>query len=96
MPCDMTMRREMLRPALAEQGWDDDEIKQLELELELAIQKAKKESYENGETLAQQKKRMAEAEKTARKVAHERMHAKLADMMEKIRIMAKEKEKVEH
>lgn len=105
MPCDMMFRREMLRVKLAEQGWNEDEIRQLELELELEIQKAKKKSYEDGDTLAQQKERMSFAEKEIRKKHHEMMHAKLDKMMQDIKEMgdakaipdeAKEHKKVVH
>lgn len=84
MPCDMRYKRELLKEKMAEQGWSDEEIKQLELELELAIQKAKKASADAGETLGQQNKRMSLAEKEARKIAHDRMHAKLDAMMAQI------------
>jgi hypothetical protein len=87
MPCNMMFRRELLPEKLAEQGWDNDEIQLLEMEIELAIQKAKKASFERGDTLAQQKAAMYEADKAARKVAHERMHAKLDTMMDDIRSM---------
>jgi hypothetical protein len=88
----MEYAREILPEKLAEQGWNDQEIKQLEMELELAIQKAKKESYDNGETLARQKDRMKKAEKQARKIAHDRMHAKLEKMMEDIAELGDKKE----
>lgn len=95
MVCDMTMRREVLKEKLAEQGWNEDEIDLLEKEIELARQKAKAESYKNGETLSQQERRMRIAEQEARKIAHDRMHAKLDDMMQDIKALGDAK-KIPH
>lgn len=83
----MEMSRAELRPKLAEQGWSDEEIELLEKEIELARQKAKAQSYRDGETLAAQEVRMRDAEMEARKFAHERMHAELDAIMEKLRQM---------
>lgn len=87
MPCDMRYARDILPEKLAEQGWSQAEIDLLEKEVELAVQKAKKESYEKRETLGEQNARMAEAEQKARKVAHERMHAAMEKAMDEIRKM---------
>ncbi len=73
---------------MAEQGWSPDEIELLKKEVTLARETAKVESYNRGDTLDQQEKRMKSAEKQARQVAHDRMHAKLGSMMHEISSLA--------
>lgn len=80
MPCDMRRVEE-----LAEQGWNPQEIEQLRKEVELARAEANTEAYEMGLTLTQQREMEARAERKARKIAHDRFHAKLERAMEEIR-----------
>lgn len=81
MPCDM---ERITKPALAKQGWSDAEIELLEKEIELAKQKAKADSFAKKETLIDQKRAMVEAEQRARKIAHDRFHAKEQEFWEQL------------
>lgn len=85
MACDMRYARDVLPEKLAEQGWDQDDIDLLEKEIELARRKAEKEAYGRGDSYAKQQAAMDDAEQKARKVAHDRMHARLEAAMDEIR-----------
>lgn len=84
MPCDMERFE-----ALAEQGWTDDEVQQLRKEVELARAEANQMGYQVGATRSTQRQMEDIAEQRARKVAHDRFHAKLEAAMEEIRGLAR-------
>lgn len=73
--------------AMAEAGWRQEDIEQLELEVELARRKAEAQSYSDGDTLARQQQRIAAAENAVRKEAHDRWHRELEDGQKAINAM---------
>lgn len=70
--------------AMAEAGWRQDQIEQLEREVELAKRKAEAASYANGDTKARQEQLVKRAEKEARDIAHDRWHRELGESMTEI------------
>jgi hypothetical protein len=79
MPCDYKSRREM-----AEAGWSEDEIVEMEKEIQLARAKANRAAAQAGCTRTQQRNLEDIAEKEARVTAHDRMHRKLKDLLDAI------------
>jgi signal transduction histidine kinase len=69
---------------MAEAGWRQEDIDQLEAEVELARRKAEAQSFAEGDTLSRQQDRIRRAEKEARDVAHDRHHRRLEDAMKEI------------
>jgi hypothetical protein len=74
---------------MAKKGWSEDEIKLLKMEVQLARQKAKAESFSRGDTKYAQDQNMKKAETKAKKIAHDRFHAKLGSMHHEIKSLAK-------
>ena len=74
--------------AMAQAGWRQDQIEQLEREVELARRKAEAQSFADGDTLTRQQQRIAAAEKSARGIAHDRWHRELGDDMKQMNALA--------
>ena len=77
MACDMESYEE-----LAEAGWNQDEIDQLAAEVRLARARANVTAADLGLTRTQQQELERRAELDARQVAHDRMHRKLAALLD--------------
>lgn len=75
--------------AMAEAGWRQEQIEQLEAEVQLAVRKAEASSFSNGDTRARQLQLMERAEKEARQVAHDRWHNELGDAMKELNSLNK-------
>ena len=73
---------------MAKAGWSETELDLLRKEIELAKAEAQTDSFRSGDTLSDQKRKVAAAEKRAREVAHDRFHAKIAAMTSEINRMA--------
>lgn len=69
---------------MAENGWTDEEIRQLRAEVNLAIAEADKQAYEMGLTRDQQTYMKEQAKEKALQVGHDRFHRRLEAMMEAI------------
>lgn len=67
---------------MAEAGWTEDEIVQMEKEVQLARAKANQAAAEIGLTRKQQLALEDKAEHAARVEAHDRMHRKLKEIMD--------------
>lgn len=74
--------------AMAEAGWTDEEIQNLENEVELARRKAEATSYGQGDTRAEQNRKVAQAQKDALREIHDREHRKQVDAVKEIEEMA--------